>query len=182
MEHGFVGQISSVPEPSTWAMLVAGAVAAGVCKWWRQGRKFLPFVALLFISSTAHAITIGSITLTDLGAGVVPNAINNNGQVVGQNASGQAFLWQNNTMTAISMPSGTQSVANDINDSGEVVGWFDNSSGLQHAFSWTSGTATDLSAGQSYSSAANAINDIWVSSVIFPTARSFGRQSGVVPA
>ena len=115
-------------------------------------------LALLFVSSTAQAITIGSITLTDLGAGVVPNAININGQVVGQNGSGQAFLWQNNTMTAISMPSGTQSVANDINDSGEVVGWFDNSSGLQHAFEWTSGTATDLSAGQTYTSDANGIN------------------------
>ncbi len=116
------------------------------------------FVALLCWASAAHAITIGGITLTDLGAGVVPNAINNNGQVVGQNVSGQAFLWQGGTMASIAMPSGTQSCANAINDNGEVVGWFDNSSGLQHAFSWTSGTATDLSAGQTYTSVANGIN------------------------
>jgi len=38
------------------------------------------------------ALEIDGITLTDLGAGVVPNATNNLGQVVGQDASGQAFF------------------------------------------------------------------------------------------
>lgn len=115
--------------------------------------------ALLCFSSTAHAIQIGGITLTDLGAGVVPNAINNIGQVVGQDASGQAFLWQAGMVAPLGTLGGTQSAANDINDNGLVVGWANSASGLQHAFKYSQGAGmADLMPGVAYESVAEAAN------------------------
>jgi probable HAF family extracellular repeat protein len=115
-------------------------------------------IVLAFVASTAQAIQIGGIALTDLGAGVVPNAINNNGQVVGQDASGQAFMWDG---TMHSVGGGTQSCANDINDSGEVVGWFSSSTfNTQFAFKWTSSTGTVmLWPGGGYNASAEAVSN-----------------------
>jgi probable HAF family extracellular repeat protein len=115
-------------------------------------------VTLLCLASTAQAETISGITLTDLGAGVVPNAINNVGQVVGQDGSGQAFLWQSGTFTPLGTLGGTQSAANDINDSGVVVGWANLANGKQHAFKWD-GAITDLDAGINYATVAEAVNN-----------------------
>ncbi len=39
---------------------------------------------------------------------------------------------------------GLNSVANSINNAGQVVGWADTASGAQHAFAWSGGRMTDL--------------------------------------
>jgi len=114
-------------------------------------------VALLCLAFTAQGMTITDITLTDLGAGVTPNAINNAGQVVGQDSSGQAFLWQNGTTTPLGTLGGAQSAANDINDSGIVVGWAHKSNGKKAPFKWA-GSMVNLDPTSTIDNVAEAIN------------------------
>jgi len=114
--------------------------------------------------------------------GTLPNAIdsfatgiNSGGKVVGYSTisggggggggggSGlpQGFLYSNGTMTALGTLGGSQSVANAINTTGQIVGWADTSNGQrQDAFLYSGGQMTDLGGlpGDSIS-AANAIND-----------------------
>jgi probable HAF family extracellular repeat protein len=104
-------------------------------------------VGALGFSCTAAGQTVAIASLIDLGAGVQPNAINNNGLVVGQDAAGQAFVWQNGTLTELPTLAGSGGAANAINDSGEVVGWSYWVPDAPHAFTWTSaGGIVDLSA------------------------------------
>ena len=115
-------------------------------------------LALLCFAAPARGVAIAGITLTDLGAGVVPKAINSNGVVVGQNASGQAFVWQNGTMTVLPTLGGTGGAANDINDSGTVVGWSYTGDSKKGAFKWTpSGGIVNLYVSSSYDFTAEAI-------------------------
>ena len=67
-----------------------------------------------------------SYTITDLGTGLIPTALNNNGQAVGymENTSTQtttSFLWSNGTLTPLTGV-GANPIATGINDSEEVVG------------------------------------------------------------
>ena len=118
----------------------------------------LTFITLLVLAAGANGENIAITSLTDLGAGVVPNAINNNGQVVGQDASGQAFLWQSGSFTPLGNLGGTQSCANDINDNGVVVGWAADGSGTQKAFKWN-GTMTSIDSSSAVASVAQAVNN-----------------------
>jgi probable HAF family extracellular repeat protein len=95
--------------------------------------------------------------VTDLGAGVTPNAINNAGQVVGQDALGQAFMWQTGMMTTLPTLGGNGGKANDINDNGVIVGWTYDSTGMQRAFKWN-GTITNLDIGGTGASEAVSVN------------------------
>ncbi len=87
-------------------------------------------------------------TITDLGGlSGSPSAnvsgINNLGQVVGTSAN-HAFLWENGTMTDLGTLGGSLSVANAINDRGQVVGESTTASGEKHAFLWDHGVMKDL--------------------------------------
>jgi probable HAF family extracellular repeat protein len=84
-----------------------------------------------------------------------PNAVNSSAQVVGATPAGDpsyryritAFLWQNGIMTDIGTMTGSRqvSIANDINDAGQVVGFADTlPSYYSHAIWWHDGTYTDL--------------------------------------
>src|SRR3984893_14491645 len=68
----------------------------------------------------------------------------------------QAFLDSNGTHTTLAVPgaSGTNTVARGINDAGQIVGSYVDSSGISHAFLYSGGTYTTLPAG-----AATGIND-----------------------
>ena len=144
----------------------------------------LAFFAVLFSTASANAGSILITSLTDLGPGIVPNAINNVGQVVGQNASGQAFLWQAGTMTPLGTLGGSQSMANDINDNGVVVGWAYDVAEKQKAFKWN-GVMVNLDSGTTTSSAAEAINrngDIvgWEQNVTYTSTAWYGGVSNGV--
>jgi probable HAF family extracellular repeat protein len=55
---------------------------------------------------------------------------------------------------------GTISHADDVNASGQVVGWSARSSGIEHAFLWQNGIMTDLGTLDGSYSTANGINDV----------------------
>jgi probable HAF family extracellular repeat protein len=100
------------------------------------------------------------------GAGFSSGAagINTIGDVVGANG-GTGAWWHNGIVTALSTPNGSQSLANSINDAGQIVGWTANASGLQHATLWQNGKAFDLgvlSGGASGDRYATGINNAGV--------------------
>ena len=80
-------------------------------------------------------------------------AINSAGQVIGwsyvNSSTEHAFIWQNGKMTDLGTQSGfANSIAEAVNDSGQVVGSLTTNSGIfpgaEHAFIWQNGHMTDL--------------------------------------
>jgi probable HAF family extracellular repeat protein len=100
-----------------------------------------------------------ALQLIDLGAGVNPVAINDVGQVVGQGATSEAFFWENGTLTPLGTLGGSESFANDLNDSGIVVGWSLDQNEKKKAFRWTSANGLqNIGASSALESVAEAIN------------------------
>jgi probable HAF family extracellular repeat protein len=96
-------------------------------------------------------------TYTDLGSllnsnTIEPLGINDLGQICGvanNSVTGplRAFLWQNGTMGAIRLPRGHNSVANDINNHSQIVGWMGVAPGASffaEPFLWQDGVAVGL--------------------------------------
>ena len=107
------------------------------------------FCAALLFESSLVATTY---TLTDLG--VLPGfatgratAINNQGQIVRwcetTNDVSHGFLWENGRMKDLGTFGGSESLAEGINNSGEIVGAFI-SNGKRRAFLWQHGKMLDL--------------------------------------
>jgi len=99
-------------------------------------------------SSVIHAFLYSNGSMTDLGTlGGAKSSfafgINNLGEIVGDSSYSStssvlnAFLYSSGTMHDLGTP-GISSVAEAINDNGQVVGAFTVPSGTQHAFLWTS--------------------------------------------
>jgi probable HAF family extracellular repeat protein len=72
-------------------------------------------------------------------------ALNERGQVVG-NGGGHAFLWQNGSLTDLTVNGTALAGGTDINENGQVVGYWSASatSVVFRAFSWQNGTFRDL--------------------------------------
>jgi probable HAF family extracellular repeat protein len=109
-------------------------------------------------TSGTDAFTYQNGHLTNLGTlgGLVasPDAVNNNGQFVGQYVTQAgtpttAFLDSDGTVTTFgALPGYPVSAANGINDSGEIVGSASTRNGsASHAIIYNAGTTTDLGAG-----------------------------------
>jgi len=99
---------------------------------------FLFAIVLVFFGSTsAFPAPYYDVTTFDF----QPNAINNLGDVVGQN---KIYHSSDGTTTYLDTLGGNATHAFDINDSGQVVGWSYDSSGSQHAFIYDGGNMTDL--------------------------------------
>jgi len=91
--------------------------------------------------------------------------INNQGQVVGYSGLAfgitHAFQWENGKMIDLgTLPGDNGSIAYDINDSGQAIGYSSNNITKQsHATLWSSGQVTDLGTLGGNQSAAVAINN-----------------------
>jgi probable HAF family extracellular repeat protein len=118
----------------------------------------------------AHAVLWTGGAIQDLGAlnsgfgsGSIAYGINSAGHVVGTSTPGsKAFLWTNGVMQDLGTLGGSfGSVAYDVNDSGQIVGYSGvNSGGFYHAF-LNDGTMHDLGTAHGHSSEwsqASAIN------------------------
>jgi probable HAF family extracellular repeat protein len=92
------------------------------------------------------------------------SAINSARQAIGVSGH-RAFLWDDGTMTDLGNlggPSGTDTVAGDVNERSQVVGSSYNASGYQRAFLWENGVIKDLGSPTSpypVSCSANGINN-----------------------
>ncbi len=82
------------------------------------------------------------------------------GQYIGQYIFPQAFVYDRGTLTPLGAPPGaTASQARAINNSGQIVGHFSDSSAVLHPFLWEKGVFTALPQGLSGRAEASAIND-----------------------
>lgn len=80
------------------------------------------------------------------------NAINENGLIAGgceSSAGGRAVLWSSTgaLLGALPLLTGTASDAFGLNDSGDVVGYATDASGVRHAVLWRNGAVIDLGPG-----------------------------------
>ena len=139
----------------------------------RQVARIVFFLASFCLSSSS-IFSAPKYDIIDLGevlggTSSEAHAINNRGEVVGQytdnsnNGYYHAFLWSDGVMTELPGYSGTESVAQDINDSGLVVGLSWISSGVSYAVLWNNGIASsigDLGGNVAWARAINNAGDI----------------------
>jgi probable HAF family extracellular repeat protein len=90
----------------------------------------------------SYAFLLNGGTMTNLGRGAAM-AINATGQVVGYDGNYHAFRYSNGTMTSLGALGGNSSIPEDINASGQIVGYSAVGTTV-HAFLYENGTITDL--------------------------------------
>jgi len=109
-------------------------------------------LAAILLLAVVFGNALGDVhySLTDLGplAGNDAHGINDSGQVVGTKDFGSgshAFLYSGGKMTDLgTLPGGTYSHAQGINNLGQVVGDSDTAGGASHAFLYSNGKMIDL--------------------------------------
>jgi probable HAF family extracellular repeat protein len=96
--------------------------------------------------------TLGGASSTVLPGDIIPEAINDRGQIAGvsQTTTGElhAFLWDRGVMMDLGkFPGREDAIGWAINNSGEMIGTFQYLSGncaVDHVFYWSKGVMTDL--------------------------------------
>lgn len=102
----------------------------------------------LVLDVLEYRCLLSSYALTDLGANLIPTALNNNGQVAGEfvdtsaHPNGGAFLWSQGTLTRLSVL-GNNPLITGLNDSDQVVGDLHVTTG-NPAFLLSNGVLTSL--------------------------------------
>jgi uncharacterized membrane protein len=97
--------------------------------------------------ASASAVSTTGIELVEIGENLVPFAINNRDEVVGQTYASSAFYWRDGILTEIGDNESDYSVATAINDDGVVAGvvrWPPDVSGRFRAVTWFTGGMTLL--------------------------------------
>ena len=125
-------------------------------------RSALLAIGLAALLPATSAFAQSAYSITDLGASVIPNAINETGQVAGDNQQGgsnSAFLYSDGVMN--NFLGSTWSGAYGLNNLGHVVGFFDpgNNDGLPVPFVYDGTTTTNLVPGVLSYGEARGIND-----------------------
>ena len=105
-----------------------------------------------FIYQNGTSQTIGP-------AGTMPFGINDAAQVVGQSGS-HGFLYSNGAFSLFDDPNGSSTTARDINNAGEIVGYYQSQS-VTHGFAYnpTSGTWTTIDVPGATSTFVYGVND-----------------------
>jgi probable HAF family extracellular repeat protein len=128
------------------------------CRCRRRIFLGLAVVALMLSAGAAWAANYRFTTIDYPGAAppspagtTTVHAVNAAGQMVGEylDASNKThgFLWSKGVYTSIDYPGSTYTIANSINDSGQIVGTYVNGSGpilTNHGFLWSGGVYTSL--------------------------------------
>ena len=114
----------------------------------------------LFIVFTHASFALDNYTLVDIAAGANSYAwaVNSQGDVVGENSADRAFVYSNGQLTELPTLSG-HSVAFDINDAGQIVGFSTDANGFTQAVLWENGFITNLGISATNYSRAIAINN-----------------------
>ena len=86
-------------------------------------------------SNTNHAFVWKNGIMTELGLGIA-HAINDRGQIVGQDNYGCACVWRDGACSQLPSLGGNQSEATAININGLIVGYSYDTTGVQHAILW----------------------------------------------
>jgi probable HAF family extracellular repeat protein len=154
--------LAPIPEPSTWAMLLAGLCLVGLAgRRARAGLAVGAVPALLAAPFAAHAGTPPAFTMTTVPTGFTAAAINNVGQIVGTwqaGASQAAAIWNGTTITTLAGLA-PDSQGQGINDLGHIVGTWH-----AQAFIGTRAGVRDLGRfgywGSSNAVAVNAADDV----------------------
>ena len=129
------------------------------------GASLLASVCLAKAAPEYTRIDLGSLGgVNNQGAASVGIGMNNSGQVVGvsvlsDNTTGHAFLYSGGPLQDLGTLGGSKSIAEGINNLGDVVGMADTASGDKHAFLYSGGTMHDLGTLGGNRSTATAIND-----------------------
>lgn len=129
----------------------SSASASGI----NEAGQVVGYSALTTPPSGTHAALWREGTITDLTPHLGANesgwatAINESGQIVGNIGYAEAFLWENGVRTRLGDLGNGSSAANDINDSGVVVGSSSTDQltplgFMAHPFVWQNGVMTDL--------------------------------------
>ena len=108
------------------------------------------FVGSLYHGGTSFSGYInngGAVTQLDVSGAATTsaNGINDGGDVVGSYNNAHGFLYQNGIYTTIDAPLGVNgTIAADINDSGQIVGWYTDAGNKAHGFVDIAGVFTTI--------------------------------------
>lgn len=125
-----------------------------------------------------HAFLYSGGVMTDLGTLASSSqsrawGINDHGEIVGDSGGfGHAFLYSGGMMTDLGTLGGENSIAQGINNNGQIVGWANNAAGSGHGFLYSEGVMTDIGSlpggGQSGAYAINNNGEIVGTAAIVP--------------
>jgi len=113
--------------------------------------------AVVWVSSVSAVWGVPKYFITDLGSGAdEAMAVNDRAQIVGH-CDGRAFIWEDGVVRELVTPPGLQSRACEVNNNGQVVGYYTDSAKDDRAVMWDSDGMHELPG--TPESQAVAIND-----------------------